>query len=296
LREIVIGTVGDDGSRDAVALGLALARSVGARPVVVHVRPERWPAPGSGRVDAEWDAFLETSAAETVARTVEEQAEAFAGLEAATDIGRHRSSGSGLDEVAARRGSGAIVIGSAPGGPAGRIRSGSTADKLLHGAGVVVALAPAGYRVHAPERITRVVVAIESGSEDTQVRPVVELVGRHGIDLDLLTVVRRATRVYSRQLGPDAEAELLAALREQAEGSLDRAAALARELGIGVRGRHVVVGDEVDDALAAFDWRSGDVLAVGSSRSGVIRRVLLGDMTFRLVRAAPVPVLVVPRG
>jgi nucleotide-binding universal stress UspA family protein len=58
----------------------------------------------------------------------------------------------------------------------------------------------------------------------------------------------------------------------------------------------VVVGDEVDDALASFAWQPGDVLAVGSSRSGVLRRVLLGDMTYRLVRAARVPVLVVPRG
>jgi nucleotide-binding universal stress UspA family protein len=296
VREIVIGTVGDDGSRDALALGLALARSVGARPVVAHVRPESWRSPGRGQVDAEWDAYLERRAQEILAETVAERAEELLALGAETDVGHHRSSGSGLDEIAARRGAGAIVIGSAPGGASGLIRSGSTAEKLLHGAGVVVALAPTGYREVATERITRVVVAVESGSEETQVGPVVELVGRHGIGVDLLTVVRRATRIYTTQLGPDAEAELIAALRAEAESALERAAAVAHGLGVEVRGRHVVVGDEVDDALASFAWQPGDVLAVGSSRSGVLRRVLLGDMTYRLVRAARVPVLVVPRG
>jgi nucleotide-binding universal stress UspA family protein len=296
MREIVIGTVGDDGSRDALALGIAIARSVGARPVVVHIRPERWQVPGRGQVDAEWDAYLERRTQEILAETVADRAEELLALGAETDLGRDRSSGSGLDDVAARRGAGAIVVGSAPGGHPGRIRNGSTAEKLLHGAGVVVALAPAGYRDAAPERVTRVVVAVESGSEQTQVGPVVELVGRHGIGVDLLTVVRRATRIYTTQLGPDAELEIVAALRAEADAALERAAEVAHRLGVEVRGRHVVVGDEVDDALASFAWEPGDVLAVGSSRSGVLRRVLLGDMTYRLVRAARVPVLVVPRG
>jgi len=42
-------------------------------------------------------------------------------------------------------------------------------------------------------------------------------------------------------------------------------------------------------------WHREDLLVCGSSNLGPVRRVLLGDMTFRLLRAATVPVLVAPR-
>jgi nucleotide-binding universal stress UspA family protein len=57
----------------------------------------------------------------------------------------------------------------------------------------------------------------------------------------------------------------------------------------------VLVGDTVDAALADFIWHREDLLVCGSSTLGPVRRVLLGDMTFRLLRAATVPVLVAPR-
>ena len=64
-----------------------------------------------------------------------------------TAVHGHRSSGVGL-ERAGRSGSARdmIVIGSAPGASNGRFLIGSTADQLLHGSHVPVALAPAGYR------------------------------------------------------------------------------------------------------------------------------------------------------
>ena len=66
MTEIVIGATTDEGSRDAAALGIALARTLDAVPVVAHIRPEPWRAPGSGRVDVEWDSYLEQRSRETI--------------------------------------------------------------------------------------------------------------------------------------------------------------------------------------------------------------------------------------
>jgi nucleotide-binding universal stress UspA family protein len=48
--------------------------------------------------------------------------------------------------------------------------------------------------------------------------------------------------------------------------------------------------------VAAAGWSDGDLLVVGSSRLGPLARVFLGSTATRIVRAAPVPVVVVPRG
>ncbi len=46
--------------------------------------------------------------------------------------------------------------------------------------------------------------------------------------------------------------------------------------------------------MRRFDW-NGDELFVLASGGSILRRVFLGDMTYKLVRASPVPVVVLPR-
>jgi len=289
MTEILVGATTDEGSRDAAALGIALARTLDAVPVVAHVRPEPWRAPGSGRVDAEWDSYLEQSSRETVAAAIATDAGDFEDLGARTDIGMHRQSGTGLDELAQRRGSSVIVIGSAPGGTTGRIQGGSTSEQLLHGSHVPVAIAPMGYADTAPDRIERLVVAIDMDYRPGRLTAALDLLP--AVEVVLVCVVRRATSIYTTQLGVDAELEVLHVLRAQAADALAAAQADIRR----TTETHVLVGDSVDAALAEMIWHREDLLVCGSSNLGPVRRVLLGDMTFRLLRAATVPVLVAPR-
>jgi nucleotide-binding universal stress UspA family protein len=295
MTEVVIGTTSDEGSNDAAALGLALARTVGAVPVVAHVRPEAWQVVGAGRVDAEWDRYLDESSHAVVAATVDRHAVAMHELGAVTDVGRHRSSGIGLEELAVRRGSDFVVIGSAPGGVRGRIVSGSTAEHLLHGSSVPVALAPLGYADAAPERLGRLVVAIETTQHQAQLAPVVQLARHHGLAVVFVSIVRRTTRIYTTQLGADAEDEVLAVLRADAEQALAAALAVVPPVQSTHASGEVLVGDDVTAALMRFAWRPDDLMVCGSSTLGVVRRVLLGDMTFRILRGSPAPVLVMPR-
>jgi nucleotide-binding universal stress UspA family protein len=194
-----------------------------------------------------------------------------------------------------RRGADWIVIGSAPGGVRGRIQSGSTSEHLLHGSSVPVALAPAGYTDGAPERIGRLVVAIETTRHQAQLAPIVEIARGLGLPVVFVTIVRRTTRIYTTQLGADAEDEVLAVLRADAEAALAAALALVPAEAAAYASGEVLSGDDVTAALMRFDWRPDDLLVCGSSTLGPLRRVLLGDMTFRILRGSPAPVLVMPR-
>ena len=51
-------------------------------------------------------------------------------------------------------------------------------------------------------------------------------------------------------------------------------------------------GEAIDD----IGWDDGDVLVVGSSDLGPIAQVFLGSRATKILRHAPVPVFVIPRG
>ena len=57
----------------------------------------------------------------------------------------------------------------------------------------------------------------------------------------------------------------------------------------------VLVGDSPAEAMHREDWEPGDLLVLASAAGGLLRRVFLGDMTFKILRALTVPTLVLPR-
>lgn len=291
--ELVVGCNGDDGSRDAVALCAAMARTTRASLVLVHVRPPAWSVPGSGKVDAEWDAYLQRRTAEILDEVRETEDDELRGLEVTTAIGTHRSSGVGLIDVAVERGSDGIVIGSAPGGSDGRVGGGSTSDQLLHGSPVPVTLATAGFRRRAPQRFTRAVVAYEDGtSTDHALQVAIDFAASADMSVHLVTVLVR-TRMYGSRLGPSADDGIITALRRSAEQAHRQV--IAGHGGSVAVSSQVVVGDDVTSALAQVSWQPDDIFVVGSSTRGPLQRVFLGDTTFKLVRGAATPVLVAPR-
>ena len=283
-------------SEDALALALALAESLDASVTVCNVYPLAYDFPSQAHVDAEWRAYL-VEEGQLVLRWAREQLGERRNVD--YQLHGHRSSGLGLAEFAASRDADMIVIGSAPGGSSGRIAGGSTSDQLLHGSPVPVALAPMGYHQWAPTAIDRVVVAFQANPESahslqaaiwTMQRNDVPVVGH----LELITVAQQVPRHLRRH--KDA-ASLDGELRRRGSAVLDQGRALVRSYGhleADTPGT-VLEGEDIDRALAQFDWRDADVLVVGSTGSGPIRRVFLGDMTYKLVRSSTVPVLVATR-
>jgi nucleotide-binding universal stress UspA family protein len=56
----------------------------------------------------------------------------------------------------------------------------------------------------------------------------------------------------------------------------------------------VVTGHCWKEALDTADWQDGEILALGTSPRGDIRRVFLGSRSAKIIRESSVPVLVMP--
>ncbi|TDC64191.1 universal stress protein [Actinomadura sp. GC306] len=290
---ILVGYSPDDRGEDALALAALVARGAGAPLAVAHVYPPPWPAHGPGRVDAEWVAFLRNQADEALDRGARRLGELSVPRDGITVHAHpHRGSGRGLAEVAGDIGAGLIVIGSAPRGRRGRIAIGSTADQLLHGSPVPVMLAPRGYAGHAPGGLERMTVAYWRRREvEEPLRAAAGFAGALGLPLRLVTLVLRPPG--------------LAARFQAARGMLERQVAQADEdlreaagfLGGGTPVERLTsVGTGIDKALGGVDMLPGEVLACHSSHDAPLRKVFLGESSGKIVRAAPCPVLVLPRG
>lgn len=292
--DVVIGVSPDAAGRDAIALGLAACRTISARPVFARIYPSEFDYPGTAHVDAEWHKFVTDQANEILdwARN-EVAAQGADGLpEPLYVIHGHRSSGVGLEQVADKYDTALIAIGSAPGGREDHLHSGSTADRLFHGASVPVVMAPHGYKAWAPQTIGRLVVAYQEkhasgGTLDTAITYAQE----GGLSLLLLTLIERATSIFGSTVGTTYEDQVVAAAAEAAMQRLTAAAdVIPDDIPCDVE---VAVGSSIGRALDRVVWHDDDVILAGSA-AGLLKRVFIGDITNKILRAASVPVAVTP--
>jgi len=292
--KVVIGAVDDDSGSDALALGAVIERSAPETDLVlVHVHTTEYGYISRAHVDFEWETYLSEEAAKIVARAKEEITGRYGATAVSTAIHGHRASGHGLAEFAYSQDGDAIVIGSAPGGSPGRFQIGSTSNQLLHGSGVPIMLAPVGFRRRGVERFGRVIVAFADGREGKVALSQGAALARDmHVPLVVLTLLLHH-RMYGSQLGADAEALVLDGVLRDLSGAQADALAQINTEGLQLE-NHVTVGDTVFEAMNRMEWNSDDLLVVPSSRT-ILRRVFLGDINYKIVRAAPVATMVLPR-
>ncbi|RFS84022.1 universal stress protein [Actinomadura spongiicola] len=290
---VLVGYTPDDRGVDALALAALVVRTLGAPLVVANVHPPPWPARGPGSVDAEWVGYLRSESRAALDEAADRLAETGVPESAVTRrVHANRGSGRGLIEVAGDVGADLVVVGSAPRGHRGRIAIGSTADQLLHGSPVPVLLAPRGYADTAPDRFERMTIAYWRRPDvDGPLSAAAEFAGALGVPLRLLTLVTRPPG--------------LAARFAEKGGALDRQVARADEdlrdaagrLGGGPPvERLTAVGTGLATTLGTVDMLRGEILACLSGHDGPLRKVFLGEGSGKIVRAAPCPVLLLPRG
>ncbi|GAA0935616.1 universal stress protein [Actinocorallia libanotica] len=295
-EKILVGYVADRRGADAVALGVSAAAGGGGL-LVGHVRPPAWPARGPGSVDAEWESYLQDRALRALEEGVELAAARGVTAGALPPV-EDRGSGKGLAALAAGVETAVIVIGSAPGGSRTGISLGSTADQLLHGSHLPVLIAPKGYADRDRTGFDRVTAAyVRRPGAMAAVEAAAAIAVRHGVPLRLLTFA----------VGPSAGGRAAALAEEQLhrlvealESDLADAANAVRETVRGsLRGRDVLTavatGWDAAHAVSGADWTQGELLVCSSSEAGPLRRVFMGDMSLKIVRSAPCPVMVVPR-
>lgn len=291
--EVLIGVDPEGATRDALALGSVLARQFGGDVGLVNVYPTAFDFPGPAHVDAEWRAFVRAESEEFLAECAQYMHSRHGWNEMPTwAVGDH-SAGRGLADLAEARRAGVVVIGSATRASEGRFAMGSTADKLMHVSPVPVAAAPWGFARTGVEGLDRLVVAFQDTPEARAATVAVAGFARSaGLPMRLLTVLVKH-RMYGSAVRGEAEASVLAQLRRDVAAAQERALATlpADVVADGV----VAVGSSVSGALDRVEWTGAELLVLGSAPGGQLRRVFLGDMTYRLLQASPVPTLVFPR-
>lgn len=290
MKTIVVGYTPDEGGQEALALAGLLGSAPGARVLVTVVVPQTWGYPAHG-IDTEYGRFLD----EHAAKALDESRRALASLQQVEALRSVASSPTeGLLHVAKEQGADCIAIGSARGGAVGRLFLGGVSEEILHACTVPVVMAPRDYQVApgtVPKRLT-VAFAGAAGSE----RTVLEAL-RHarawGATLRLASFVVRDRTMFP-SLSVDREDDVIALWKGQAAEALERVRAQLAAAGTQVE-TAVAAGPDWELALADLDWQPGELLVLGSSRLSLLERVFLGSNGRRILRASPVPVMVLPR-
>jgi nucleotide-binding universal stress UspA family protein len=288
----LVGLTADRGGRDALALGRMLARTGDVTLTVCIVLPEVWGHPSLARVDAEYATFLASYAEDTIAEAREFIGDAVRAEYVSTSA---RTATEGLVTTATQTDADLVVLGSARHGPFGRFAVGSVTNEMLHTAPVPVVLTPRGYSPVSDARLRRITCAFAGSTRSrTAFDAAVQLSRRHGLPLRLTTLVVRDRQMYPSQVGYSAERLVAEQWRAEAEeAQISALATLPDDVTVEAG---VVSGRNWEEALDSLPWEEGELLVVGSSRLGPVRRVFLGSNSTKIVRSSPVPVVVIPRG
>ncbi|CAN5442141.1 universal stress protein [soil metagenome] len=284
---LIVGYLATPSGDDGLALGVRLARTLGAQLDLCIVLPPDRVLPGLVTVGG-YDEIL----AQQAQSWLDAAAAGVPGdVEVATHVSFHESFAEGLIEESARLQAEAIVVGAAGDGLIGRYSIGSVTGELLHSSPVPLALAPRGTRHSKVERVREVTCALgRRQGADLLLATAVRASGAAGTPLRLVSLVS-LDPMFGSLRGDDA------AVRERAVAharqTLDNARAELPE-GFPVTST-IVDGPSVEVAVNKLDWHDGDLIMVGSSRLGAPKRLFLGSTAAKMLRVLEVPMVVVPR-
>lgn len=295
---ILVGYEPTKDGRAALDLAALLARSGDPDDVAVAtVVPEAWATPSLARVDAEFRAWAREQGDAALRRAERYLAEHAPDLAVTGHRLEGRSVSTALTRCGTATGARVLVLGSASDGPRGRVVIGSTTEPLLHSADRPLAIAPRGYRAGGQVRVGRISCAFAGTDDSTDLLVTAAgLCAQTGARLRVVTFGVRGRTMYPPEVGLHAEEAVLEQWREQVDEAQQQAIAELRRRDLLPREvvAEVVAGESWTDALDEVDWEPGEVLVVGSNPTGRLARVFLGSRALRIVRQAPVPVVVVP--
>ncbi|MEC5192792.1 MULTISPECIES: universal stress protein [unclassified Arthrobacter] len=281
----VVGYSANDRGRDAVSLAVALARGRGASLDLVLVVPEVQQFAAAHAPKAGFENLLHEQAREWLNEAL---ALVPDDVPAQAHIRTGDSDAHALIEAAEEFGADILVIGATNAGLFKRFTIGSVASSLLHASTVPVALAPHGY--HRTEALTRISCGLGTRAGAGKLLDfAIGMAANRGIPLRVVSLLALD--------GGDTSGAADSA-REYAEKTVAAAAPVSPSGAPLVAETDVVVaqGRAVEEAVDDLRWEDGEVLVIGSSRLAHGRSIFLGSTANRILRALPVPMLVVPSG
>ena len=276
MNTIVVGFDGSEEGLDGLRLGSRLAEGMDAKLVVAAAFGPGLSAPA---VDLK-------AVAHGYFHNVFAQAErALGGSEFERRELMGVSAPRGLAELAEREGADLVVIGSSHRGAVGRIVFGSVGERLLNGAPCAVAVAPRGYAGGAHIGLGLIGVGFDGSTEsELALDRAKQLATALDGELRLITVIPELS------VGAPAEPTM----KVDADAYREASKRALRELGSLPVEEVVEEGDP--PSVLVRNGVDMDLLVIGSRGYGPVRRTLLGGVSAEVMRTAPCPVVVVPRG
>lgn len=281
----VIGCTEDKRGIEAIALGLAIGRALAASTIVelelVHIVPGAEPEDAGTLSERAYQNFLKSNAEEWLEKSLALVPE---GVTVRRHVKFADSMVEGLLEAVAEFDAELVVIGAASKGPLKRFTVGSVANGLLHSSPVPVALAPSGYR--SPREISRISCALGTRPGAEAVLDVaVDAASTRHVPLRLISLVT---------LDPEASKD------DGGDRATTHAEQILAKAKDGVAGRTLVTidvaqGRSIEDAIETLEWDDSEIVMIGSSRLAARTRIFLGATANKMLRALPVPMIVVPR-
>lgn len=279
----VVGYSANARGGDAVNLAVALARRRGASLELVMVMPQDSPYNGVYPPAAGFGAILAEQASawldDGLAMIPDD-------VPARAHIRCGDSEAEALIAAAEELDADLLVIGASSTGLFKRFSIGSVAGALLHASTVPVVLAPSGYS--RTEAITRLTCALGTREGAGQVLHTgIAMAKNRSLPLRLVSLVA----LGNNDAGTSRD-DALTHLREVAQAGRGVEVGELEKPGI-----DVVVGSgrTIEDAVDRLEWQDGELLMIGSSRLARNKSIFLGATANRILRALPVPMMVVPR-
>ena len=273
-------------------LAAQLARTTGEKIIAAVVVERALPA-GVDPIEDEYRGFLASRAGAALEGVVEQ---VRGDLDISTTVHHSSSISHGLMELAGQHGADVVVVGSSSSGLLGRIALGSVTARLVHTSKVPVALAPRGYP-SSPVPLQRLTVAYGGAADAVGlIATSAELAQQWKVQLRIASFTVPPLTMFGGSIEHSAE-ELV--VQQWTSRTVEAA---AKQLGEArakapVSDVDVVIGTGADWRAAVDDiaWETGDVLLLGSGAAGPMAQVFLGTAASKILRHAPVPVMIVPK-
>jgi nucleotide-binding universal stress UspA family protein len=292
IANYVVAYEATERGRDAIELGVALARLTGAelRLCIVFPTPPTVPADelaDGAAEDPAGGADFESLLVDQAELWLAEAASLVpADLISTTHTIWADSTFEGLIDAATEFLSSRIIVGAGRGGILNRYTIGSVANSLLHASPVPVGLAPHGFRAVGP--ISRITCAVGTGLgwpellESTTV-----LMEGLTVDLRFVTLVEIDTAWDPAGLAAEITASEahLAEVHSYFTSVSDAAVPVTTA---------VAIGATFEAATESLDWQEREIVVVGSSRLASPGKVFIGATASRMLDSLPVPLIIVP--
>lgn len=273
-------------------LATQLARTTGEKVIAAAVVERALPA-GVDPIEDEYRGYLASRATESLQRVVDRLPGDF---DISVTVHQSTSVPNGLMELASQHGADLVVVGSSSSGLLGRITLGSVTERLVHTSRVPVAIAPRGYP-SSPVPVQRLTAAYGGDADAVGlISASSQLAKQWRVRLRIASFTVRPFTMFSGLIDPSAE-ELVVQqwTRRTMDAALKQLDAARAKVPIPDVDVLIGTGTEWRDAVDDIAWEPGDMLLLGSGAAGPAAQVFLGTAASKILRHAPVPVMIVPR-